>query len=52
MRVYDKVESTVYHQDVALEVPGSDLVDLDLLENSLGISVCLKKNKAQNIYSM
>ena len=30
-----KKNPAVDHQDVALEVPGGDLVDLDLLENSL-----------------
>ena len=30
-----KQNTAVHHQDVALEVPQYDLVDLDLLENSL-----------------
>ena len=30
-----KQNPAVHHQDVALEVPEGDLVDLDLLENSL-----------------
>ena len=30
-----KQNPAVHHQDVAFEVPDCDLVDLDLLENSL-----------------
>ena len=33
VRIFDEVESYSNHQDFALEVPGGDLVDLDLLEN-------------------
>ena len=34
-----KENSTLHHHDVALEVPGGDLVDLNLLENSLYLFV-------------
>ena len=41
-----KKNPAVHYQDVALEVPEGDLVDLDLLESS---SICLEKLSMKHI---